>query len=75
MWRILPFILLANFSLAQDLPSAFQDYLEQNESVDEESLTSFYELLEQPIDLNSCSIDELYQLPFLDRSKAQSIIK
>ena len=35
MWRILPFILLANFSLAQDLPSAFQDYLEQNESVDE----------------------------------------
>jgi hypothetical protein len=75
MWRILPFILLANFSLAQDLLSAFQDYLEQNESVDEESLTSFYELLEQPIDLNSCSIDELYQLPFLDRSKAQSIIK
>ncbi len=59
---------------SQELPVLFQDYLEQNETIDEEILTTIYERLENPIDLNECSVYELKQLPFINRQQAQSIV-
>ena len=75
MWRILLILLISTFAFAQELPAIFQDYLEQNETLEDDMLTTFYRLLEQPIDLNSCSANELQVLPFVSRQHAQSIVK
>ncbi|MBL6663725.1 MAG: helix-hairpin-helix domain-containing protein [Flavobacteriales bacterium] len=76
MWRVL-FILFSFQSLyAQELPSLFQDYISNQElSVDDQQLEVFYSLLEHPLDLNNCRLQELHQFPFLNFQQANAIIK
>ena len=73
MKKILFFILFCNCIYAQDLPESLVFYLE-NEEVDESELLFIYEVLESPINLNDCSVDDLLQLPFISKEEATSII-
>ena len=74
MKKILFLILICNCVYAQELPEALAFYLE-NENVDESELSFLYEVLESPINLNDCSINDLLQLPFVTKEEAISIIK
>jgi hypothetical protein len=71
--KILFFILFCNCIYAQDLPESLTFYLE-NEEVDESELLFIYEVLESPINLNDCYVDDLLQLPFITKEEATSII-
>ena len=76
MWRVLLILLSFQSLVAQELPSLFQDYISNQElKIDDQQLEVFYSLLEHPLDLNNCRLQELHQFPFLNFQQANAIIK
>lgn len=74
MRQIVILIFLYSYAYAQEFPESLTIYLE-NEDVGQTELSYLHEVLERPLNLNDCYIDDLLQLPFISKIEANAILR
>ena len=74
MRQIVILIFLYSYAYAQEFPESLTIYLE-NEDVEQTELSYLHEVLERPLNLNDCYIDDLLQLPFISKIEANAILR
>ena len=75
MIRILTLLLLIHsISYSQEIEDQAILFVHENVSLEEDQLEDLYRILENPINLNTCTKYDLLQLPFVNSIDAKAII-
>ena len=75
MIRLLTLLLVIHsISYSQEIEDQAILFVHENASLEEDQLEDLYRILENPINLNTCTKYDLLQLPFVNSIAAKAII-